>query len=300
MVRVALIQQNSDPRKHDYQRTWGTLKDQTDQAAAYDPDLVLWSETAFVPNIRRWSQEDPEEHYYARLVLEFLDYLKDLQLWLVTGNDDYELVTDESGEEQRYEYNATVMFSPDGERKETYRKLHLVPFTEYFPYEKQFPRFTEMLRNFDVYLWEPGEKRILFDHPKFSFATPICYEDTFPMDIRRFVKDGAEALLTVSNDYWSLTEVEAKQHFVHGLFRAVENRVPVLKASASGFTSFVLPTGRLVEGLPYYEEGFLIADVPLEKAGNTPYTLLGDWFPLASLAALFVLVVIYLAKDRPL
>ena len=296
-VRVALVQQNSDPRKHAYSRTFDSLRSLSDQAAVYEPDLIVWSETAFVPNIRRWSQEDPEVYTYARLVREFLEYQKDLGRWLLTGNDDYELVPGPDGEVERFDYNATVLFAPDGRRIETYRKLHLVPFTEYFPFEETFPRFYELLQNFDVYLWEPGDRRIIFDHPELSFATPICFEDVFPSDIRRFVRDGAAALVTVSNDYWSQTPVEAKQHYVHSLFRAVENRVPLLKAGASGFTSYVEPTGRLVAGVPYYEEAYLIADVPTVEARLTPYTLIGDWLPLAAVAMLFALLVVSLVRD---
>jgi len=299
-VRVALIQQNSDPRKHAYSRTFDSLRSLSDQAAVHEPDLIVWSETAFVPNIRRWSREDPEVYTYARLVREFLEYQKELGRWLLTGNDDYELVSGPDGAVERYDYNATVLFAPDGRRIETYRKLHLVPFTEYFPFEETFPRFYELLANFDVYLWEPGDRRVIFDHPELSFATPICFEDVFPSDIRRFVRDGAEALVTVSNDYWSQTPVEARQHYIHSLFRAVENRVPLLKAGASGFTSYVEPTGRLVAGLPYYQEAYLIADVPIGQPRLAPYTVAGDWLPLAAAAALFALLLISLVRDSEL
>ena len=39
---------------------------------------------------------------------------------------------------------------------ETYHKIHLVPFTEYFPYKKQLPGIYALLMSFDAYLWEPG------------------------------------------------------------------------------------------------------------------------------------------------
>ncbi len=300
VVRVALIQQNSDPRKHDYRRTLRSLTDLSNQAAAYDPDLIVWPETAFPPNIRRWSLADPKEHPYARLVHELLDHQKSLQTWLLTGNDDYTLIRDESGKEIRTDYNAAVLFSSEGERVRTYHKIHLVPFSEYFPYKETFPKFYEILKTFDVTLWAPGEQRIIFDHPLFSFATPICYEDIFPSDMRKFVKDGAEVLVTISNDYWSLTEIEAKQHFIISLFRAVENRIPLLKAGSSGFTSYVDASGRLISGLPYYTEAYLIADVRLESVRKYPtlYTRFGDWFPFGCLLGIFCLFVVYLVRDR--
>ena len=277
--RIALVQQNTDPRKDDYETGLNVLIKLTNQALVYDPDMVAWSETAFVPNIRRWSQEDPDVLYYATLVRRLLDYLEEIETWLVTGNDDYITETDEEGTEIRKDYNAVILFSDAGERMQTYHKIHLVPFTEYFPYKKLFPRFYQMLLNFDVNLWEPGEERVVFRHPDFSFSTPICFEDGFPDDIRQFILKGSDIILNLSNDFWSLTKVEAKQHYINSVFRAVENRRPFLRSSASGVTCYITRSGRLVQRLPYYEEGYLIADVEMKPVKTTLYTRWGDWFP---------------------
>ncbi len=287
-VKVALVQQNTDPRKNDYEDTLEKLKALTDEAIREKPDIVVWSETAFVPNIRRWSKLDPEKYPLAKLVREFLRYQKSLGVWLLTGNDDY-LIFRKNGKEERYDYNASVLFSPEGKRVKTYHKIKLVPFTEYFPYKKQLPSVYQLLKNFDVYLWEPGTERVVFRHPKFNFSTPICFEDAFPDEIRQFVLAGADAIVNISNDYWSLTRVEAKQHFINAIFRAVENRRPLLRATASGVTAYVNTTGRVVKEAPYYEEAYLVVDVPIEKNGFTLYTMYGDWFPLTAAILLLVL-----------
>ena len=298
-ARVALIQQNSDPRKHEYTKTFATLRELTDAALEHSPDLVAWSETAFVPNIRRWSKEDPAVYRLARLVGEFKTYQKTTQSWLLTGNDDYDLVIADSGEERRIDYNAAVLFSPEGTREATYHKVHLVPFTEYFPYKSELPGIYDLLLKFDVSFWEPGAVRSVFRHPLFNFCTPICFEDTFPMDVREFILRGADVILNLSNDYWSLTEVEAKQHFIGSLFRAVENRRPLLRSTASGYTAYVDSAGRQVDALPIYEEGYLVVDVKLESKGLSVYTWLGDWFPLACAIGLFALLLLsFLPRHR--
>ena len=294
-VRVALVQQNSDPRKDDYERTFATLRRLTDQAlAGPEPELVVWSETAFVPNIRRWSGEDPERFPLARLVREFLDYQRGLGVWLLTGNDDYELCAGPTGEEIRSDYNAAVLFDEQGRRVRTYHKMHLVPFTEYFPFKEQLPGVYRWLLDFDVYLWEQGRERVVFRHPRFSFFTPICFEDSFPGDIRRFVRAGAEAIINISNDYWSLTEVEAKQHAVNSSLRAVENARPLLRATASGLTGYFDADGSLLAAVPYYQESFLVVDVSFRPAGTTPYTRWGDWLPQGAAAALALLALLSL------
>ena len=293
-VRIALIQQNSDPRKHDYDQTFEALRRLTDQSLAHNPDIVAWSETAFVPNIRRWGEENPRFSPFARLVHEFREYQESIGTWLLTGNDDYARVFDENNREiERHHFNAAVLFSDTGERTQTYHKIRLVPFTEHFPYEHIFPRVHQLLQDFDVYFWEPGKERVVFEHPLFRFSTPICFEDVFPNEVRQFVTAGAEVILNISNDYWSLTEVQAQQHFAAGMFRAVENRRPLVRSTASGLTAHVDEYGRILATLPQYQEAYLIADVVIpERLRTTIYTRFGDWFPVSSLLALFGLTMV--------
>jgi apolipoprotein N-acyltransferase len=316
-VRVALVQQDADPRKDDYNETFDTLKRLTAEALPGKPDLVAWSETAFVPNIRRWSKEDPSKYELAALVRDFLAYQRSIGTWLLTGNDDYEFVVRDGssgskqpegivsaeraspqGELERLDYNGAVLFSPSGQRVETYHKIHLVPFTEYFPFKKQLPGLYDFLLSFDAYLWEPGDRRVVFHHPLFTFSTPICFEDSFPNDVRLFVVAGAQVILNLSNDYWSQTDTEAMQHAANAVFRAVENGRPLARASASGLTCVVDTLGRITQRSPLYEQSFLVADISLPCRGFTVYTRLGDWFPVAMVAVLIGLAVSGMATGR--
>ena len=286
-VRIALVQQDTDPRKDDYRDDFKILQRLTGEALSSNPDLVVWSETAFVPNIRRWSKEDPAKYDLAALVRDFLAYQRGIGHWLLTGNDDYEFVL-RGGVQERLDYNGAVLFSPAGERVETYHKMHLVPFTEYFPFKKQLPWLYNFLLSFDAYLWEPGHRRVVFHHPLFTFSTPICFEDSFPNDVRLFVKAGAQVILNLSNDYWSQTDTEAMQHAANAVFRAVENGRPLARAAASGLTCVVDTRGRITARSPLYEQSFLVADIPLPAPGFTIYTMFGDWFPPAMGIGLFI------------
>ena len=287
-VRMALVQQNSDPRKNHYGETWQTLRRLSEAALADRPDLLVWSETAFVPNIRRWGAMAPGDHPYAALVHELLDWQKGTGTWLLTGNDDYDIV-EGSGGGERVDYNASILFSPSGERVETYRKIRLVPFTERFPWKEELPGLYRLLESFDVHLWEPGSRRVVFRIPGADFSTPICFEDAFPGEVRAFVREGAGIIVNLSNDYWSLTEVEAVQHAANAVFRAVENGRPLVRATASGLTCVVDPVGRITARAPLYEEAVIVADVTPVVGSTTPSTRWGDWFPPA-MAALLVLV----------
>ena len=280
-ARVALVQQNSDPHKHDYEATLNTLIMLSEGIRDSNTDLVVWSETAFVPNISRWgaANQNPDLRL-VRVVQRMLRYQRSINTWLLTGNDDYEVNFNEDGSErERKSYNAAILFSPEGERVDTYHKIRLVPFTEYFPYKDQFPGIYALLENFDVHFWEPGTERTVFNHPKMKFSTPICFEDSFPDEVRRFVLSGTEVILNISNDYWSLTEVAAKQHFAAALFRAVENRRYLLRSTAGGMTAVVDPQGRVVLELPSYIPAAVAVDIPVDQRWEAPpYTRLGDYY----------------------
>ena len=286
-VSLSLIQQNADPRKTGYGESFESLKKLTDEARSLEKtDLVVWSETAFVPNIRRWGSLEREYNSLTRITHKFLDYQREGNFYLVTGNDDYEIIENSDGSVVRNEYNAAVFFSDKGKRLDTYRKIRLVPFTEYFPFKKQLPWMYEILIKMDVYLWEPGKVRTVFRHPEFSFSTPICFEDLFPGYVRGFVINGADMIINISNDYWSLTETEGMQHFVNSLFRAVENRRHVARGTASGLTGVIDRTGKILETVPFYSREYMNIDIPISNENNRSlsfYTRHGDWFPFLSL-----------------
>ena len=279
-MRIALIQPNSHPRKHEYTKTLETLTSYTTMSLAANPDLVVWPETAYVPSIRRWGALDPDRHPYARLTHSLYEYLDAIQTPLITGNDDYlPSIDPQTGESVRLDYNAAVFFDAQGDRVNTYRKIKLVPFIEYFPYRDELPWMHDLLDKFDIFFWEPGDEYTVFHHPKARFSTPICFEDTFGNNTRKFVKAGAEIIINISNDYWSLEQAEARQHFAAALFRSVENRRAMARSTTSGVTTIVDRYGRIAAELPQYQAGYLVGDILIpEVPPRTLYTMLGDWF----------------------
>jgi apolipoprotein N-acyltransferase len=287
-MRIALIQQNTDPRKHDYQLSFDTLLGLSREAMAearvdgIPIDLLVWPEGGFKSDIRYWLERPDSTIRAARMVRDLLDFVAgeagQTGTWLLTGTQDHGYETNVEGEEVRRNFNSTALINPDGELAEIYHKMHLVPFTEHFPYDEELPWLAELLDSFNTSNWKMGEERTVFQHPSARFFTPICFEDIFAEDLRRFAPGEPQIIVNVSNDYWSLTPVEGKQHGIHALFRSVENRIPTVRATASGLTAYIDSRGRLGDQrLPYYEAGYLLVDVPIRDFSPTPYQRLGDW-----------------------
>ena len=273
-----------------YRRNFDTLTRLTEEALAEDPDLVAWSETAFVPSVS-WNLSYPVTPARGELTREFVDFGLSMPVPLVTGNPE-SVLADESlppilddGTYNWKKYNTVILFA-DGQVQETYRKQHLVPFTEHFPYQQQFPRLYQLLLENDYNWWEEGHEATVFTYDGYSFATPICFEDTFGYLSADFVARGADFLLNMSNDVWSGSVPAEVQHMQLAVFRAVENRRPLLRSTNSGISCLVSTTGEVIEPMEPFTQSWHIYEMPIyEDAGLTFYTMFPDLF-----AKLFIVI----------
>ena len=300
-MRIVLVQQNTDPRKHDFQLSLTELINLTTVAMAESapriPDLVVWPEGGLKTDIRYWLDRPNARGTGPELVLEFLEFQESIGTWLVTGTQDHIYIPDADGEEKKRNFNSSVLLDNRGEVQSFYHKMHLVPFTEHFPYKEELPWLAELLDKFDTSDWLAGSDRVIFDHPTGRFFTPICFEDIFPNDVRKFVLLGADVIVNISNDYWSLTPVEGRQHAIHAMFRAVENRRPMVRSTASGLTTYITTTGKLSETEPdYYTADYLTVDVPIKEETLTVYTRFGDWF--AKVCSALVMLLFFVLSVR--
>jgi apolipoprotein N-acyltransferase len=300
-VKIALVQQNADPWKDEnYNHALRILTALSQKAldAQPDIDLVVWPETAFIPRIY-WhlTYRDNADSY--TVVRELLDFLEGQKAPFLIGNDDARLEVSNTGRWDRADYNAALYFE-GGELKQTYRKMHLVPFAEYFPYEKTFPRLHKTLTEADTHFWKPGKEPVVFeaerigaaypDGGRFRFSALICFEDCFGSISRDFTRRGAELLVNLTNDAWSKSLSCQAQHLSMAVFRAVENRRSLVRAASSGQTCAIAPSGTILALAEPFTGTALTAEVPLMK-GRTPYTVWGDLWGLLFLAAALILLL---------
>jgi apolipoprotein N-acyltransferase len=166
--------------------------------------------------------------------------------------------------------NSAMVYGDQGPRPEVYSKVHCVPFSEYVPFKYSWLGLHRFLRWFvpDVMRQlDPGRQFLTFDLPdrqgrSWRLATPICYEGTFARVVREMVvEDGrkqADVVVNLSNDGWFVYQGgrapysgsnEHTQHLAHYAFRAVENRVPVVRAVNTGISASIDSNGRIVSVL---------------------------------------------------
>jgi apolipoprotein N-acyltransferase len=303
-VNIALVQHNTDPWRggiEEYRQNYQVLRRLSNEAVSSQPkpDLVVWSETAFVPRIY-WHETYRDDPPSWDLIKELLNYFAGQDVPFLIGNDDAvkdPALNPRAEEDYRVDYNGVLLFE-EGKLTARYRKLHLVPFTEHFPYERQFPWIYTALINADTHFWEKGKEATVFsipekgERPGFTFSSPICFEDTFGYLSRLFVRNGADLIVNLSNDAWSASLPAQNQHLSMAVFRAVENRRSMARSTASGQTCGLDPSGRVLAMAPPFEEAWITVSLPLVNDRDTFYTLYGDYLGIFFAAAALILLTI--------
>src|SRR5262249_41347054 len=121
-------------------------------------------------------------------------------------------------------------------------------------------------------------------------APSICYEAALPGAFNAMVRAGANVLLNLSDDVWLASEKAAAQHLALTRLRAVETRRWLVRASNSGISAFIDPSGRVVASLPSGAVGAL--SHPVDVADTiTPYVRHGEWVVAACATWLLVAAV---------
>lgn len=109
---------------------------------------------------------------------------------------------------------------------------------------------------------------------------------------RDAVRNGARLLINQTNDAWFDPLWGSRQHMALSVFRAVENRVPLVRAANTGISCAIDARGRISERLTDAEgrhdgPGFQLVQVrvPAEAWSRTFYARYGDVFAWLMLAA---------------
>ena len=281
---VVAVQHNHDSWEggyYTYLHNFNNLRRITLEALSQtDPDLVIWSETAFIPSVAwhtAYSTDGSGYEVTAALVDEFVRFGENLGVPLLTGNPEG-VIEDPSlppilpdGSTNRVDYNTVILFD-DGRIVETYRKQHLVPFTEYFPYEKQLPWLYNLLLANDYNWWLQGEESVVFDSDGVRFSTPICFEDNFGYLSAEFVASGADVIVNMSNDNWSKKVSAEMQHAAMGAMRSVETRKSTVRGTNSGISCLITPEGTIHEKMEPFAMGWHLYQVPVYTHESNPDT----------------------------
>ena len=189
---------------------------------------------------------------------------------------------------------AAFLLDKDGAITASYNKRQLVPFGEYVPLRGLLGKYIKPVAALGEFL--PGEpEQALLSFKGLKLGAAICYESVFPYLFAGDTADGADFFVNITNDGWYLNTAAPYQHFAANIFRAVENRRPLLRAANNGISAAIDPWGRVTARTALNERAALLVPVKIysEKA-LFPYY--GVWFAGAALllVSAFLLAVLFI------
>ena len=256
-------------------------------------DLLVWPETVYPTPFGT-----PRSETGAELDAEIAGYVAERGVPLVFGS--YEL-------EGEREYNAAMFLGPSarGDRLErtAYRKTMLFPLTEWVPDLIDTPTLREWLPWTGRWKRGPGPKAVSFrlrDGRSLTVAPLICYESLFPSFVADGVRQGAELLLTLSNDSWFSGTPAPRMHLTQAAFRSIETRRPQVRVTNSGVSALIDATGTVVAEVDDNQRSGLAMRVPVIAPMSSLALAWGDWLgPVALVLAVVLLGGARLTAVRP-
>ena len=268
----------------------------SEQALTNKVDVLLWPEAA-VPKLLRYDKETFEA---------ITGLARQHGVWMIIGSDDAEPHRNRSNLDEADYFNSSFLVSPKGELMDRYVKRNLVIFGEYVPLRRWLP-FLKYLTPIEGG-FTAGTEPIPFHLRTLGITAQvlICFEDVFPQLAREETRPETDLLINLTNDGWFGEGAAQWQQAATGLFRTVENHLPLVRCANNGLTCRVDANGILREIFrdpagSVYGKGFLITEIPLRPEGSnespTFYTRHGDWFGWTASA---VALVVVLLRAKPI
>ncbi len=246
------------------------------EVARSAPDLVVWPEAAldrFLWQYPNWadSLRSAVALHPTPMVVGFMDSSNPLDVPFAY-------------------YNAALLTDPRGypSPQPPYRKHFLVPIVERVPFLNP-----EWFRGMDYFGgFGRGTSEEPF-HVQFgSVGVLICYESIFPQLAREYAQEGTTVLLNITNDAWFQRSNAPYQHFAHLSLRAIENRLPIVRAANTGISGWIDPLGRVRAETPIFVPRTETYSVEVTATSvRTLYTVVGDW--IGSLCAVITIGMLF-------
>jgi apolipoprotein N-acyltransferase len=270
-LRLALLQPNIGiDEKENPAHQAGNLRAQVEMSRAtltHRPDLILWPETMYPCVVPR---------HTTHLAVPPLPHHPHTH-WLIGA------LTLTHHNAEPHLFNSALLVASDARLLGQYDKQRLLPFGEYIPLQRYFP----FLRDLSPTIGNltPGAGGVLTLPNGVALGPLICYEDILPALGRQASRQGAQVLINLTNDAWFGQTRAPAQHRLLAAFRAIENRVFLVRVTNTGLTSIIDARGREQATVPLNQRDTLVHTIPLLRVPSL-YTRFGNWFAqLCSAAA---------------
>ncbi|MBS0479267.1 MAG: apolipoprotein N-acyltransferase [Proteobacteria bacterium] len=267
------------------------LSRRTDPAAP--PRLIFWPEGAV---------RFPVEDGYPPYVYAYLGSAKLARTRMAALLGDHDAILTgaqtmrfDKAEEMVAATNSIVLVGPDARLHGRYDKAHLVPYGEYLP-------MRPLLTALGLQRLVPGDVDFIPGPGPRTMAVPgfgkvgmlICYEVIFS-GATVDPADRPDFLFNPSNDAW-FGDLGPPAHLAQAQLRAIEEGLPVIRATPTGISAIIAADGRLLASVPMHKTGAIETPIP-PRFAPTPFSRVGNWM-VALVASLLALIAIAIRRRR--
>jgi apolipoprotein N-acyltransferase len=253
----------------------------TRKVAKEKPDLIVWPEAAVYygllwrPDRMNWDHDD----WYYRVI----EPSRQTSTRTLIGL----LIVEREPKKPLAFTNSAVLIDAEGTIIGRSDKVHLVPFSEYVPFKAVLPRLRDWIHEISGLKLEdmrPGGGFPVRELGGQRYGAQICFEAIFPEISREIARNGASFTVNISNDGWFRDSAELDQMLAMARFRAIENRMHVVRATNTGISAFIEPTGRVQALIPGKEIAGTLAARVRVTGSSSLFRAWGNWIAwLASL-----------------
>src|SRR4030042_6540482 len=210
--------------KNNIEKMISVYNDLSEKILDKKPDLIVWPETA-IP-----IEYDIDEDNYK-------DIKKFSEVPLLTG---IHLININEKKGSLELYNSLVLISKDKKRLDYYNKRKLVPFVEKAP----ISMLNKLIEIFGYYPFTSGDEYKIMEIKNIKFSPNICYEGIIAGFIKKSIKVNdkkANLIINATNDSWYGRTIEPMMHLHMTGFRAIENRISLVRSTCTGYSAVFNP-----------------------------------------------------------
>jgi apolipoprotein N-acyltransferase len=258
------------------------------------PDLIIWPETA----VQAWIPVSGEFLLSDGKIA--IPQIKGS--YFIVGGLSYKVnkisPDGKVSEEDIDKFNTAFLTDSEGRILGRYHKIKLLLFGEYLPFARYIPELKKLSPASGDFI--PGNELKLFEIKEkgTSIAPLICYEDIIPSFSRKFVKEGANLIVNITNDAWFGRTFAPYQHLLLSVPRAIETRRYLIRSTNTGVSAIIDPVGRVVAETEIFVKTTLEGRVGIMDGEKTLYTKIGDVFSWGCLAFWIGFVVITKLRSK--
>ena len=188
-------------------------------------------------------------------------------------------------------YVSALLIGADQKLVACRHKIKLMPFGEYIPGESMIPGLYDWLGNGPPIT--AGEvNNPLAEFKGVRIGTLLCCEDMHPSVAAEQVQAGSNLLVTLGNNVVFNSDTVGQQHFRIARFRAIENRVSMLRCMSTGVSGVVSLSGRVQIRLPESEDTAVVVPIPKLETARTVFNRVGHLIPVTLLSICIGLVFV--------